>query len=42
MVDYLIVDQKGWNKIVKFKIGERTESDHQPLELEMRGKGKKE
>lgn len=41
MVDYLIVDQKGWNKIVKFKIGERTESDHQPLELEIKGKGKR-
>lgn len=33
------MDQKGWNKIVKFKIGERTESDHQ--KLEMRGKGKR-
>lgn len=30
VVDYLIVNQEGWNKIKKFKIGKRTESDHQP------------
>lgn len=39
VVDYLLVNQEGQNKIKKFKIGERTESDHQLLELEMKGKG---
>lgn len=29
VVDYLIVNQEGWNKIKKFKIRKRTESDHQ-------------
>lgn len=30
--DYMIMNQERWNKIVKFRIGKRTESDHQPLE----------
>jgi len=30
------VNQKAWNKIEKMKIGNRVESDHQPLEVEAR------
>jgi len=36
VVDYILVNQKTWNKIKKMKIGNRVESDHQPLEIEVR------
>jgi len=40
VVDYVLVNQKTWDKIEKMKIGNRTESDHQPLEIEIRIKKK--
>jgi len=36
VVDYVLVNQKAWDKIEKMKIGNRIESDHQPLEVEIR------
>jgi len=35
------VNQKAWDKIEKMKIGNRVESDHQPLEIEIKIKKKK-
>jgi len=42
VVDYVLVNQKAWKKIEKIKIGYRVESDHQPLEIEIRMKKKRE
>jgi len=36
------VNQKAWDKIEKMKIGNRVESHHQPLEIEIRIKKKRE
>lgn len=38
MIDYVITNYSGWNKIRQMKIGERVESDHQPLEVEIETK----
>jgi len=35
MVDYVLVNQKAWDKIEKMKIGNRVESDYQPLEVDI-------
>jgi len=35
MVDYVLVNQKAWHKVEKMEIGNRVESDHQPLEVEI-------
>jgi len=42
MVDYVLVNQKAWDKIEKMEIGNRVESDHQPLEVEIRIKKERE
>jgi len=42
LVDYVIVNQEAWDKLKKMKVGERTESDHQPLEVDMEGENKRE
>jgi len=40
VVDYVLVNQKAWDKIKKIEIGNRVESDHQSLEVEIRLKKK--
>jgi len=42
VVDYVLVNQKAWNKIEKMKIGNRVESHYQPLEIEIRIKKERE
>jgi len=42
IVDYVLVNQKAWDKIEKMKTGNRVESNHQPLEIEIRIKNKRE
>jgi len=42
VIDYILVNQKAWDKIEKMKIGNKVESDHQPLEIEIRIKRKRE
>lgn len=37
MVDYCIVNQEGWDRLIRLDIENRVESDHQPLEVRMRG-----
>jgi len=41
IIDYVLVNQKAWDKIEKTKIGNRVESDHQSLEIEIRIKRKR-
>lgn len=36
VIDYVICNAKTWEEIKSFRIGERTESDHQPLEIELK------
>jgi len=42
VVEYVLVNQKAWNKIEKMKIENRVESDHQSLEIEIRIKKERE
>jgi len=35
-MDYILVNQKAWDKIEKMEIGNRVELYHQPLEIEIR------
>lgn len=35
VIDYIIVNQEALDEVRRLKIGQRTESDHLPLELEM-------
>jgi len=35
VMDYVLVNQKAWEKIEKIETGNREESDHRPLELEI-------
>lgn len=42
VVDYIIVNQKGWDRMEKLTIGDRVESDYQPLEVEIRGEVERE
>ncbi|XP_024884581.1 trichohyalin-like [Temnothorax curvispinosus] len=37
VVDYMVVNREAWDRVIKLTIGERVESDHQPLEVEIRG-----
>ena len=39
VVDYAITEVETWEKMSQFRIGERTESHHQPIEIEIREKG---
>lgn len=36
VIDYAICNAETWKEIRYFRIGERTESDHQPLEIELK------
>jgi len=36
VIDYAICNAETWEEIKNFRIGERTESDHQPLEIELK------
>ncbi|EZA55105.1 hypothetical protein X777_05360, partial [Ooceraea biroi] len=38
VIDYAICNAETWEEIKSFKIGERTEADHQPLVVEMKAK----
>jgi len=42
VVDYVLVNQKAWDKIKKMKIGNRVKSNYQPLEVEIRIKKERE
>jgi len=35
VVDYVLINQKATDKIEKMEIGNRVESDHQPLEVKI-------
>jgi hypothetical protein len=37
LIDYGIVNEEAWERIEEFRIGERTESDHPPQELNIEG-----
>lgn len=36
MVDYSIINQEGWDRLIRLEIGNRVELDHEP-EVRMRG-----
>ncbi|KAJ3658794.1 hypothetical protein Zmor_010515 [Zophobas morio] len=38
IIDYGIVNEEAWEEIESFKVGERVESDHMPLEIKIKGK----
>ena len=38
VIDYAITEVETWENISEFKIAERTESDHQPVEIEIKEK----
>ncbi|KAJ3656719.1 hypothetical protein Zmor_015769 [Zophobas morio] len=38
IIDYGIVNEEAWEGIESFKVGERVESDHMPLEIKIKGK----
>jgi len=42
IIDYVIVNQRAWDRIEKLTVGKRVESDHQPLEIEVRGEFRRE
>ncbi|KAJ3666595.1 hypothetical protein Zmor_002032 [Zophobas morio] len=37
IIDYGIVKEEAWEEIESFKVGERVESDHMPLEMKIKG-----
>ncbi|KAJ3660702.1 hypothetical protein Zmor_005140 [Zophobas morio] len=38
IIDYGIVNEEAWEEIESFKVGERVESDHMPLEIKIKAK----
>jgi len=42
VIDYVIVNDNGMEIVNSFKVGERVDSDHMPLSVELRGNGRKE
>jgi hypothetical protein len=40
VIDYVMVNEEAWDKIEEFKVGERVESDHMPLEVRTKGREK--
>ncbi|KAH0810075.1 hypothetical protein GEV33_012716 [Tenebrio molitor] len=38
VIDYVMVNEEAWDKIEEFKVGERVESDHMPLEVRTKGR----
>jgi hypothetical protein len=36
MIDYGTVNEEAWERVEEFRIGERVESDHLPLEISMK------
>ncbi|KAJ3666793.1 hypothetical protein Zmor_002224 [Zophobas morio] len=38
IIDHGIVNEEAWEEIESFKVGERVESDHMPLEIKIKGK----
>lgn len=41
VIDYVIVNQRAWDRIEKLTVEKRVESDHQPLKVEVRGECKR-
>jgi endonuclease/exonuclease/phosphatase family metal-dependent hydrolase len=37
VTDYAIVNEAAWERVEKFKVGERVDSDHLPLEITIQG-----
>jgi hypothetical protein len=37
LIDYAIVNEAAWERVDKFKVGERVDSDHLPLEITIEG-----
>jgi hypothetical protein len=37
VIEYTIVNEEGWERVEKFTIGERVETDHLPLEIIIEG-----
>jgi hypothetical protein len=37
VIDYGIVNEEAWERVEEFRIGERVESDHLPLEISIEG-----
>jgi len=35
VIDYVLINQKAWDKIKKMEVGNRVESEHQPVEVEI-------
>jgi hypothetical protein len=42
VIDYGIVNEEAWESVEEFRIGERVESDHLPLEISIEGTNHKE
>src|SRR5215467_6361456 len=42
LIDYIVVNENVRDKICKFKVGDKVDSDHLPLELEMEMEGSEE
>jgi hypothetical protein len=40
VIDNVMVNEEAWDKIEEFKVGERVESDHMPLEVRTKGREK--
>ncbi|KAH0814154.1 hypothetical protein GEV33_008637 [Tenebrio molitor] len=40
VIDYVMVNEEAWDEIEEFKVGERVESDHMPLEVRTKGREK--
>ncbi|KAH0818734.1 hypothetical protein GEV33_004057 [Tenebrio molitor] len=40
VIDYVMVNEEAWDEIGEFKVGERVESDHMPLEVRTKGREK--
>ncbi|KAH0817483.1 hypothetical protein GEV33_005308 [Tenebrio molitor] len=38
VIDYVMVNEEAWDEIEEFKVGERVESDHMPLEVRTKGR----
>lgn len=40
-IDYAVVNEQAWEQIIKFEVGERIESDHQPIIVEIKTRNRK-
>jgi hypothetical protein len=42
VIDYAIVNEAAWERVKEFKVGERVDSDHLPLEITIQGTNQEE